>query len=294
MTEFNVGDKVRIVKNPLAVKTGTKGTVTEVPAKTGGMYTVSGAGYPYFLAEEMELVKPEPKFKVGDWVKVQGRGDKWDGTVGTVQKIKGRDFGSYGNLYVIHKDDTPAGKDHVLSFFEGQLVATEAPAPVFKKGDIVANKPGTFVYEAHKGKTLIVEAANGPERGYKYAVRALGEEFLSGHEYKDGELIPGEPLAQWEIELLDLKQQMVADLAKAKAAHPSNGKGEAVEHPAHYGGDTTYEVIKVAEAWGLDKDAYLFNVLKYIARAGKKGSKLEDLKKGGFYLNRRIKQEEAK
>jgi len=83
-------------------------------------------------------------------------------------------------------------------------------------------------------------------------------------------------------------------LAESKAAHPSNGKAEAVEHPAHYGGDTTYEVIKVAEAWGLDKDAYLFNVLKYIARAGKKGSKLEDLKKGGFYMNRRIKQEEAK
>lgn len=66
---------------------------------------------------------------------------------------------------------------------------------------------------------------------------------------------------------------------------------EAVEHPAHYGGDDNpYEVIKVAEAWGLDKDAYLFNVLKYIARAGKKdGNTLkQDLKKGLFYLKRRI------
>lgn len=62
---------------------------------------------------------------------------------------------------------------------------------------------------------------------------------------------------------------------------------ENVNHPAHYGGDTVYEVIKVAEAWGLDKDAYLFNVLKYIGRPGK-GDYLEDLKKAQFYLARKI------
>lgn len=62
---------------------------------------------------------------------------------------------------------------------------------------------------------------------------------------------------------------------------------ETVNHPAHYGGDTVYEVIKVAEAWGLDKDAYLFNVLKYIGRPGK-GDYLEDLKKAQFYLARKI------
>lgn len=70
---------------------------------------------------------------------------------------------------------------------------------------------------------------------------------------------------------------------------------DAVVHPAHYGGgDNPYEVIKVAEAWGFDKDAYLFNVLKYIARAGKKGKTLEDHKKARFYLDRKIdKLEEA-
>lgn len=64
----------------------------------------------------------------------------------------------------------------------------------------------------------------------------------------------------------------------------------AVNHPSHYGGDTTYEVIKVAEAWGLDEDAYLFNVLKYIARAGKKdpATRKQDLEKGRFYIDRRI------
>ncbi len=43
--------------------------------------------------------------------------------------------------------------------------------------------------------------------------------------------------------------------------------------PEHYGGaDSTYEVFKVLEAWNLDKDFYLGNVIKYVARAGKKNS----------------------
>jgi hypothetical protein len=46
---------------------------------------------------------------------------------------------------------------------------------------------------------------------------------------------------------------------------------EMVNHPEHYGGqDNPYEVVKVCEAWGLDKDAYIFNVVKYVARAGNK------------------------
>lgn len=65
----------------------------------------------------------------------------------------------------------------------------------------------------------------------------------------------------------------------------------AVDHPAHYGGeDNPYEVIKVAEAWGFDGDAYLFNVLKYIRR--EKTDELEDLKKARFYLDRKIRRME--
>jgi len=67
---------------------------------------------------------------------------------------------------------------------------------------------------------------------------------------------------------------------------------EMIIGPAHYGGvDNPYEVIKVCEAWGLDWDAYLFNVVKYVARAGKKDDtkELEDLKKAAFYLDRKIK-----
>lgn len=63
-----------------------------------------------------------------------------------------------------------------------------------------------------------------------------------------------------------------------------------VNHPPHYGGDTTYEVIKVIDAWDLGFS--LGNCVKYIARAGKKdpAKELEDLEKARFYLEHRIKQ----
>jgi hypothetical protein len=65
-----------------------------------------------------------------------------------------------------------------------------------------------------------------------------------------------------------------------------------IDHPDHYGGeDNPYEAIKVIEAWGLD--FHLGNVVKYLARAGKKGSWLEDLKKARWYLDREIARYEA-
>ena len=70
---------------------------------------------------------------------------------------------------------------------------------------------------------------------------------------------------------------------------------DMVNGPSHYGGaDNPYEAIKVAEAWGFEKNAYLFNALKYLARAEHKGRKVEDLKKLQFYVAREISLEEAK
>lgn len=64
--------------------------------------------------------------------------------------------------------------------------------------------------------------------------------------------------------------------------------GDKVDHPAHYGGDTTYEVIKVIEAW--DLGFHLGNAVKYIARAGRKcpTTTIEDLEKARWYLDRMI------
>jgi len=196
LTDFKVGDKVKIVGD-ITFFTGETGEITKTGRASIWPYIVTlpnGKSTPA-SAGELELVK-EPKFKVGDWVKVQGRNDKYDGTVGTVHKL---DYVSVhmGQLYVIRGE----GVDD-WNFFEGQLVATEAP--------------------------------------------------------------------------------------KAPSTDMVNG-------PSHYGGaDNPYEAIKVAEAWGFEKNAYLFNALKYLARAEHKGRKVEDLKKLQFYVAREISLEEAK
>lgn len=62
-----------------------------------------------------------------------------------------------------------------------------------------------------------------------------------------------------------------------------------VNKPPHYttGG---IDFLDYAEAKGLTENAYLFNVVKYVSRAGKKvgSDPLEDLKKAEFYLKREI------
>lgn len=82
-------------------------------------------------------------------------------------------------------------------------------------------------------------------------------------------------------------------------AHGNPAAVEAVDHPSHYGGDTTYEAVKVIEAWKLGFN--LGNTAKYICRAGKKDvdvnegypvalreAIVKDLKKARWYLNREI------
>lgn len=61
---------------------------------------------------------------------------------------------------------------------------------------------------------------------------------------------------------------------------------EAVDHPAHYGGDTPYECIKVIEAWGLN--AHFAFAVKHICRAGKKTTEPaeKDIEKAIWYLRR--------
>jgi hypothetical protein len=69
-----------------------------------------------------------------------------------------------------------------------------------------------------------------------------------------------------------------------------SGEKEAVNHPAHYGGDVPHEVWKCLNAWGLERDALLWNAVKYISRAGVKdpAKLVEDLEKAKWYLEKRI------
>jgi len=68
---------------------------------------------------------------------------------------------------------------------------------------------------------------------------------------------------------------------------------DPVNHPDHYKIGGT-EVLDIIEAWELPY--HLGNVVKYIARAGRKNPDvyLEDLRKARFYLDRHIRNTEEK
>ena len=61
---------------------------------------------------------------------------------------------------------------------------------------------------------------------------------------------------------------------------------DSVNKPKHYNvGDI--EVIDFIDSWNLNFN--LGNVIKYVARCNYKGSKIEDLQKAIFYIEREIK-----
>lgn len=61
---------------------------------------------------------------------------------------------------------------------------------------------------------------------------------------------------------------------------------DMVNHPSHYadGWSNGAEVIDIAENLNFNRG----NAVKYIARSGKKGDELEDLRKAEFYIKREI------
>lgn len=71
-----------------------------------------------------------------------------------------------------------------------------------------------------------------------------------------------------------------------------SGDIQQVIHPDHYN-STKYETWDVLDEW-FPTDPLLWQVGKYLSRAGKKGSMLKDLEKAVNYLNRRIEQEKKK
>ena len=72
---------------------------------------------------------------------------------------------------------------------------------------------------------------------------------------------------------------------------------EEVNHPERYGGDTTYECIKVLRAWVSDEEYKGFlrcNAIKYLCRAGKKDEIVQELKKSVWYINKLIESYEGR
>lgn len=71
---------------------------------------------------------------------------------------------------------------------------------------------------------------------------------------------------------------------------------KVINHPARYGGDTTYECIKVLQAWVSEEEYRGFlrcNAIKYLCRAGKKDEIVQELKKSVWYINKLIESYEG-
>lgn len=87
--------------------------------------------------------------------------------------------------------------------------------------------------------------------------------------------------------LNELDEEIPQDRVHKLVHAVTSGKSvvDMVNHPPHYtqGGIETIDFI---EAKGLPYN--LGNVIKYITRADHKGSKLEDLRKARWYLDREI------
>lgn len=81
---------------------------------------------------------------------------------------------------------------------------------------------------------------------------------------------------------------MTSSDLRGLAARESGGP---ISHPAHYRAQTGHEAIDVIEAWGLGFN--LGNVIKYVARAGHKANRLEDLEKALWYLQREVESARA-
>lgn len=65
---------------------------------------------------------------------------------------------------------------------------------------------------------------------------------------------------------------------------------QEIDRPTHYASKSGRDVIDWCEDFGLMDNAYIFNIFKYLCRAGKKSknSVLQDALKARIYLNRFI------
>lgn len=78
--------------------------------------------------------------------------------------------------------------------------------------------------------------------------------------------------------------------------HPSQKINQEVNRPSHYGAKSGKDVIDWCEDFGIMTNAYIFNIFKYLCRAGKKNnnSELQDALKAKIYLERYIEKLQSK
>lgn len=129
-----------------------------------------------------------------------------------------------------------------------------------------------------------------PECVAKYSKKSKVEKLKKvSHELQKEEVAKQEIIATITKHLEAKPATNKATIKEEKVVTPaklSNIEHDVVNHPSHYTRGNI-EVIDFIEDQQLPY--HLGNVVKYVARAGYKGDKVEDLKKAQWYLNRYIR-----
>lgn len=89
-------------------------------------------------------------------------------------------------------------------------------------------------------------------------------------------------------EMIDRPGTVIMILPDPKNLEEWKNEFDSVHRPAHYAEGRKYEPRKVIADWGLNFN--LGNAVKYVARAGRKGDKIEDLRKAIQYIEFEIEE----
>ena len=138
-----------------------------------------------------------------------------------------------------------------------------------------------------------VMKATGVNKQTVYKQKWIVKKLLaSGADLSSLKVRRGRPRKQRPIMLDEIKMNPDTVAKLVVAATTGKSVTDVVNHPPHYT-DGGIEVIDFIEAKRLGY--HLGNVVKYICRAGKKGtnSGMEDLRKAQWYLKRAIERNEV-
>lgn len=89
----------------------------------------------------------------------------------------------------------------------------------------------------------------------------------------------------------DFDDAFAETLPKGRPVASPSHAHDPVNHPSHYKSAGGLEVFDVIEAFAAD-DAHKSHVLKYVLRAGAKGSYIEDMRKARAWIDRAIQYHE--
>lgn len=203
----------------------------------------------------------ESKFKVGDRVRTVVNVDYSNHSAGEEGTVVGE--GYYSGIVQIRMDSHNAAGIRELSWTPFTLDEIEL---VPTGSEIMAGQ----VYEYQNR-----DYSDDEDNGLRVTVTSVSDKMVS--------FSPGFYHTKGSLNISHFLEYFNLVEDSGTLVKPSDF--DPVAKPQHYN-HGKFEVIDVIEDWGLDKDYYLGNAIKYIARHKHKDSPKQDIEKAVWYLNR--------